>query len=277
LVVVITLIGMMAAIALPELMPVLMLNKLEGASRHVAAYGRGAMSYAGMMRATLIVKFDLGKQEYWTEKMPDAFAGVSDSLFSDEEDAVKGSDSASRRNPLIASSSSKNSTRQKGTDQLLGLLGRSDTAGTPGGAPEDGVTTRDRFDQFARAQMVVRAKQVKREGILDEIGPLFEEEFSLDEKKSEDKPMEITESMLARTSLPEGISFASIRLGSSISSSGVVEVEVSPLGLYEPVTIYLKDEDDTFFTVVLDPITNNVHFAKGKKEIEGEFAAGLKK
>ena len=58
----------------------------------------------------------------------------------------------------------------------------------------------------------------------------------------------------------------SVRVGSASYSKGEVSIEVTPLGLVDPVTFYIKGEEDDYFTVTWDPITGNVHIERGKKD-----------
>ncbi|NIA15837.1 MAG: hypothetical protein GWP08_17375, partial [Nitrospiraceae bacterium] len=46
--------------------------------------------------------------------------------------------------------------------------------------------------------------------------------------------------------------------------SGEVEIELSPVGLSEPVTFYLKNEDDDYFTIEWDAITGGARVESGK-------------
>jgi hypothetical protein len=56
----------------------------------------------------------------------------------------------------------------------------------------------------------------------------------------------------------------SVLVGTSKQGKGVVEIEVTPLGLNDPVEIYLKNESGDYYTVVWDPITGGARCQRGK-------------
>jgi prepilin-type N-terminal cleavage/methylation domain-containing protein len=263
LVVVITIIGIIAAVALPQFMPSIVLSRLDGAARHVAGYGRSAMAYVSLMRETIVVRFDLDKQEYWSVRRLDA----SDSIF-DEDEAEKDKKDKNGKDTDRYAKQEKSRRDPRG-DEFLNLLGRGeDSEGTTGfadiGVADGEDLMRRRFERFVQMQVMTRARQVKREGILSEIGPLFDKKFKLDEEEQEG--VEVMDPLLARTDLPDGIVIESITAGSTKYSRGEVEIELTPLGLLEPVTFYLKSEDGDYYTVAWDPITGNAPLEKGKKE-----------
>ena len=125
---------------------------------------------------------------------------------------------------------------------------------------------RDRFEQFVRAQLASRAKQVEHEGILDEIGPLFDKPFSLDNE--DDAWEEVKEPLLERTQLPDGVVLESLWVGGKEHSGGQVEIELTALGLAEPVVFHLTNEDGDYFTVTWDAITGVTRIERGKKPPE---------
>jgi hypothetical protein len=53
-------------------------------------------------------------------------------------------------------------------------------------------------------------------------------------------------------------------VGSVEHTTGVVEIEVSPLGLTDTVTFYLLRGDNDYYTVVWDPITGSSRLSRGK-------------
>ena len=260
---VIAVIALMATIALPQLMPAIVMSRLEGAARHVAGYGRSAMAQATLLRETIVVKVDLTNQEYWTIRRKDK----AESIF--EEDEKDKTDNEQKTKGKRGSSQKQPTTGDARNGEFLNLLGytASENDGTAWG--ESAMTgadlMRQKFDRFTRAQMLVRSRQVKRGGILDEIGPLFDKKFSLDDEKETEE--EVTDPLLARTSLPEGIKIESVSMAGNSHANGEVEIEITPLGLLEPVTFYIKGEDQAYYTVMWDPITGNVHIEKGKKDV----------
>jgi hypothetical protein len=120
------------------------------------------------------------------------------------------------------------------------------------------------IQQALQKSLEARAKNVPREGILDEIGPLFDEEFRLDDEEDETRE-EIKTSLLERTAMPSGVVVERIWLGSTEYEKGTVDIEVSPMGLYETVLIHVRGEDDDYYTVTWDPITGGAHLVRGKE------------
>jgi len=236
LVVVITVIGMIVAIATPQLLPAITFSRLEGAARHLAGFGRGALAHATLMREPITVVFDLDEQEYWVEHV----VIEEDSLFDEDEEGAEAE-----------------------PPDILDLLG-SDEEANEDEFLESADLMRERFDQFVRAQLEHRAEQVEHEGILDEIGPLFEgHEFSLDDE--EEKVEELKDPLLMRTALRANIEIVAVFLGSERQTGGEVRVELSALGLTEPVTFHLANEDEDYFTVVWDAVTGGARVERDQQ------------
>lgn len=247
LAVVIAVISVIAAVAAPYLMPAIFFSQLEGAARHAAGYGRSALAQAALMREPITVKFDLKKQEYWCEQRVQKESG----LFDEEDQPPPESDSVA---------SGMSATKTGDTTALFGEKKSPDEADI--NAADDMM--RQRFDAFVRAQLEGRAKQVKKEGILDEIGPLFEgKKFSLEDEQEEIE--ELKDPILERTRMPQGVVIESVVTGGSTKSSGEVTVELLPTGMTEPVTIYIRGEDDEYYTVTWDPIICGSRLEAGKK------------
>jgi len=242
LVVVMALIGMLAAVALPQLWPVIAFSKLEGAARHLAAYGRSAAAHCVLMREPITVKFDLETQEYWAVRQ----FHKSSTLFSEEDEEEE---------------------TAFGPAEVLDMLSGDEVPNAEEMALQGADMLRDRFDQFARMRMEAMSNNVKREGILDEMGPLFDDEFTLDEDDEEAEPVDSP--LLLRTTLPEEVLIESVRVGESTHSSGQVDIEFSPLGLYTPVVFCLRSGDDDYYTVVWDPIFGDAHVQEGKEDALG--------
>lgn len=254
MVIVVALIGVVTAIVLPYLMPAILFSRLEGAARHVAGFGKSAMAYSTLMRTPVTIKIDLDKQTYWAEER---VKKEEESIFDEDPEemakkAAEGGDDAS-------SSGS--------AEQFLDLMGRSDPEKVDPTQMEAGAQMlREQFERFARMQMEVRAKSVEKKGILDEIGPLFEKEFTLEDEEEEFQP--VKDPLLEKTILPEGVEIEGVEVGSESHSSGLVEFELSPIGFSDFITFYVKGEDDEYFTVTWDPVTGGTRLEEGKKEPE---------
>lgn len=239
LVVVIALIGIISAITFPQLLPVIAFSKLEGSARHLAGFGRSAVAYSTLMREPITVKFDLNEQEYWAVHQ---FGKIS-SLFDDDEEDLE---------------------ERMGPADMLDMLANDEMPDEADLLTSGADLLRERFEHFARVRMEALSSNVKREGILDEIGPLFDEEFTLDD---DEEDREIYDPVLMRTSLPAEVVIESIQVGDTHYAKGTVDVEFSPLGLYTPVVFHLRSEADEYYTVAWDPITGSAHLEEGKEDL----------
>ena len=119
-----------------------------------------------------------------------------------------------------------------------------------------------RFDELARHAVQGRATNVKHDGILDGVGDLFEEEFTLDDDEEEEE--EFVHPLLLRTRMPDDVIIEAVHVGEESHTKGTVEIEVSSLGLVEPVTFYVRTDEGDYYTVVWDPITGGSHLDEGK-------------
>jgi len=238
LVVVVTIMGMIVAIAAPQLLPVLIFSRLEGSARHLAAFGRAAQDHATLMREPITVVFDLEEREYWAERI----VVKKHSLFEKDEEE----EGAEAEPP-----------------DILDLMGSDDEADEEQ-LSKSADLMRDRFDQYVRAQLERQAELVEHEGILDEIDPLFEgREFSLDDE--EETIEEVDNPLLERTALPSGVDIAAIFLGEDRQTGQEVRIELSALGLAESVTFHLQNEDDDWFTVTWDAVRRGARVARDQQ------------
>ena len=247
MVVVCAIIGMIVAIALPQLMPALIFSRLDGAARHLAGYGSAAISYSTLTRQDITIKFDLGKGEYESYRVTRSETSGS-SLFKDSNTDTSGK----QDNPL------KN---DENNEDILDLMNRNGGKLSEEQLQASADVMRERFARYIKAQMIARARKVKKDdGILKDIGPLFEKPFKLDEE-SQEEPLK--ESLLEKTTLPEGVVIESIQIGTEEHTSGNVDIELTAMGLTERVTFCLKNEDDDYMTVVWDPVTASVSAKRG--------------
>lgn len=242
LVVVIALIGIVVGVAFPQLLPLIVFSQLEGSARHVAGYGRAAMSHCSLMREPITVIVDLDEGVYWARREMTGYAASH--LFDDEDEGEDGGERGDVLDLMHVRDDADEDARRQQMDR-----------------------ERERFDAFARIRLESSAKNVKREGILDEIGPLFDDEdFSL-EYTADEEDLELYEPLLLRTTLPPDVSFDSVRIGGDDYSSGEVEIAFSPLGLSTPVVFYLTNIDDDYYTVEWDPLTFGAHLWEGRQSI----------
>ncbi|MFP4173482.1 MAG: hypothetical protein ACLFV4_11285, partial [Candidatus Hydrogenedentota bacterium] len=120
----------------------------------------------------------------------------------------------------------------------------------------------EQMERFARLSTQSQLENVKTDSMLDGIGDFFDE-FRLDDEDEETE--EIRSGFLTRTRLPENVVIDSVRIAGSDHSSGVVEVDVTPMGLAESVVFYVRNPDDEYYTITWDPITGGSEITKGRE------------
>lgn len=229
------------AVAAPRLAPMVALSEHEGAARHLAGYGRAAMVHCAFMRQRITVKFDLEKQEVYAVEWESEEAGF---LRDEADEASEEEDGAAR-------------TAMLNPQELLALEDEQQIA-------DQAEALDASFERFVRLNMYTRTRNVKREGVLSDIGPLFEEDFTLRDDEGDDE-REIQDDLLRRTPLPKGVRIDSIVVGNDERFNGTVEVDVAPTGLLQPVRIYVANDRGDYYTVVWDAITGGTHLYDGKK------------
>lgn len=240
LVFVVGLIIVVLAIAMPRLMPVFAFSQLEGAARHIANYGRSTVAYSAFSQEPVTFRFDFQTGKYvvlrWVEK--------------EDESIFEGSDLAV-----------ENTQFELNAETALQL------ANQQGLSPEDRALQMIEFerqlDLAFRKSLEARAKNVPREGMLSEIDPLAEFDFSLDEEEEELRE-ELHTSTIEPTVLPEGVTMQSIRVGVEEFMEGTVDVEITPVGLTEEVVFLLMGSDGDTYSVAWDPITGGAHLSHGE-------------
>ncbi len=122
------------------------------------------------------------------------------------------------------------------------------------------------FNSRARQALTARAQRVvhDRQGILQDIGDLFEEDFRLDKHGEKIIPEEITDPLLTRTRVPQGVYIEYVQLGDLQYTEGIVEIELTPLGLGSDVEFSLMNEDGDVFVVTWDPVSGGATLTEGR-------------
>jgi len=237
LVFVVGLIVIVLAIAMPRLMPVFAFSQLEGSARHIANYGRSAIAYSAFSQEPVTFRFDFETGAYrtlrWIEK--------------EDESIFKGSDLAV-----------KNQIFELNAETALQLASQQGL--TPEERAAQTIEFERQLDLAFRKSLEARAKNVPRDGMLAEIDPLAEFEFSLDEGEEDDRE-EVETSTLSRTTLPEGVIMKSIRVGGEEFIEGSVDVEITPVGLTDEIVFVLQGSDGDTYSVAWDPITGGAHLS----------------
>lgn len=244
--VIILIIGSVAALALPQFMPLLLFSEVDGEARQLAQYGTAIVAEAALFGNDMTVHIDLAGQLYYAEEtiFPDA-------VTASEEEA----DHLSLFNDFRRSGNHSNAELK---DMLSGA--KDGNLRLAGGLPEDFDQAKANeqmaksFDQRHNQLIYKRALNVKQnESFLSEIGPLFEKGFSL----SWDEPyeQELTIPLLARHTLPPTVRIVSVTVGDKQHTGGVVSVSVTALGLQYPVSFQLCNDAGICFAVDWNSIT----------------------
>lgn len=262
LLMVIAIISVAMALALPNLMPAIVASEFESTARHLAAYGRGSMAHCALYQKRLTIHVDLNEQEYWAMTVPDPAA----SLFQmegegesdlDKKNAAITDEKAKEKKSFFSSSLSGPKTRKEKEREKRKI-----------------AEAFSEFDRFAAANMFDKAENVKHDsGFLDDIGPDLDQIMSdLDEVKIVSEPEEVSDPMLERTNLmgdrfskEQGIYIQSIEIGNESHSDGEVEISVTPVGLKEKVVFYLTNEDGEYLTIVWDAISGDARIFEGEE------------
>lgn len=244
--VIILIIGTVAALALPQFMPLLLFSEVDGEARQLAQYGTAIVAEAALFGNDMTVYIDLGGQVYYTMQTiyPDALDESGEavdylSMFNDFRKS--GQHSSAELKEMLGGAS-------QGNLRLAGDL------------PADFDTTKaneqmaKEFDQRHNQLIYKRALNVKQnESFLSEIGPLFDKEFKL--SWSEPYEEELSLPLLARHSMPQAVRITSVAVGAKQYSGGLVAVNVTPLGLQYPVSFQVCNDSGLCYTVDWNAVT----------------------
>ena len=256
--VVIFLIGLIAAVAFPQFAPLIAFSGLEREANHLAGYGRAAYARALLMRDLHVVRIDLDKQEYYTVHwvMPAAEGDAADPLADQDQwarlkDMQQGGMSSGDIGRLLRGDDAKSA----------GGLGDANSDFDPMLADEQ---LGDRFNAFARRATDERAKNViPEESFLDEVDIFDGEEFNLDD---EEPIEEMVDELTLEPVQLEDAWIQSVYVGDTEYRSGLVEIEITPLGFLEEATFLLANDDGDEYTVIWDPITGQSKAFEGRPD-----------
>lgn len=266
--VVVFIIGVLAAVAFPRFLPVLAFSQLEGSARHMANYGRAAIAEAALMRDDLVFYFDLNEQTFWCTRWiyPDPLLGEG------EAEALGGEGEMGQDQlALLNQFQSGGGFSAEEISQMLLDGQMSGVDGLPEGFDQELADKQmgDKFDRMARRALETRAKNViQDEGLLDEMGPLFDKQFSLDgEELEEPYEEEIEEPVLRRAMIPEDVTVTEIIVNGERYKKGIVDVPISPLGLLDEVVFYIVNGEGETYSVIWDPVLNSADLIDGKLDL----------
>jgi prepilin-type N-terminal cleavage/methylation domain-containing protein len=241
LTVVVLLIGMIAAVVGPQLLPALMTTQLEGTARHLANFGRAAMAQASLMNERIVIRFDLENQEYYAVHWTSSSEGEGEGGTEEEKPAMDESTMKLRMSTL--GKTREEIEQESGEEEQM----------------------RSEFDRMAQKALEAKYKNVEKEEMLDEVQLNFKE-FNLDKSEEVEEEVEedLTTPLLERTVMEDGVTIESVEIGGEESSKGS-EVEILPSGMLQPVIIYIKSEDGEYYTITWDPITGAGQIYPGKE------------
>lgn len=253
--VVVFLIGVIAAIAVPRLIPVIAFSELEGTARHVAGYGQGAMAHSALLRERVVVRVDLDAQEmfavHWIYPETDA-----EKALAEEPDQL--AKFAALRDQGIRSKADLAEKMLQG-GELSSLLG--------GDKEFDldlaGYQMDDRFNAFTRKALEARAANVKHNAdFLADAGNILGEEntFVLDAEEPEEE--ELADPVLRRMRPRGDARITGVEIDGEYLTRGVAEIEFSVLGLSQHVAFHIENGDDAY-TVIWDPVQARTRMVQG--------------
>lgn len=252
LMVVIAMIAIIVAIAMPQFLPIIIYSTHEGAARHLANYGRSAIAHATLDKETITVMIDLDNQEYWCERWPEPEPEEleEEGLF-DREDGLPEDDMELYRR---AQEELQLPEDERGSQEGEELLN------------EQTSRMAKQFNMRSRQALTARAERVVHDqrGILQGLGDLFEEDFQLDKHGEEIMPEEVTDPLLGRTRVPQGVYIEYVQMGDVQHIDGIVEIELTPLGLGSDVEFSLVNEDGDIFVVKWDPVSGSATLTEGR-------------
>lgn len=275
LMVVVLLMSIIAAVTFPRLYPAIAFTTLEGSAKHLGNYGRSAMAEAIMLQQDITVRIDLDEQSYAASRWVDPR-----DLEEQERKAMEGEEDMLGRLSELKADPSVERFGGRGTSprQLAGTGKEYQRYMATfesffGDIPEDFDTEladrqmMDRFDRFERRLTLARAANVKHEKFLDEFDLFGDKDFELD-ADSEPVEMEVENPILLPVNLPSGVKIEAVCVDGVTHKRGVVEIELSPIGLSSKVGFHVVNEDGDYYTVHWDPTLGGAKIRRGKEPID---------
>lgn len=246
--------SIITAVALPQLMPLLVFSELEGQARKLTHYGSAVMAEAALFGSELTVYMDLDEQQVY----------VTQTIYPSEDE--EGEEEVDHMQMFSDFRRSGEYSSEELTEMLAGTSGGNLRAS--GDLPEEfdpaeaDAQMKGHLDSRHHQILYKRAQNVKQDAsFLSEIGPLFEEEFAL--SFAEPYEEELTEPLLERIRLPEGVRLDEVYLNGESMTRGVGEVQVTSLGLEQPVVLFVCNEEECF-TITWNPLTGRGSMEQGR-------------
>ncbi len=256
---VVFILALLMSIAMPRLMPAMLSSQLEGSARHIANFGRSAVAYSAMNHEPITVRFDLANREYYSLRWADEQYGLESGMESAGLSGIEGKN----RMGLTLSEDKQSNGLSTGT---TGDLPIKDLIAT--GTAEDLEANREEvqyeLDRSFERSLIAQARSVPQQSLLD-TDDMLEKDFSLSTEEDEEQREEVQDALLDHGYLPDEIVIESVMLSGELFSEGIVDIEITPIGLSESVAFILRGPKDEYFTVEWDPITGGAHMVRGKE------------
>lgn len=252
-------IALALSIAMPSLLPAMLSSQLEGSARHLANYGRSVVAYSALNHEPVTVRIDLANGEYYCLNWSEEDLAIRSGMESAGLSGIEGKNSMGlTRDPnKQANGLSTGKTGQMTVQELLSQ-----------GTPEDLEFERDavqyELDMVFHRSLIAQARNVPTQSLLD-VNPLLEQDFSLTLEGKQEQREEVQDALIGHSRVPDDVVIESILLGGEEIAEGVVDIEVTPIGLSQTVSFFLKSARGEYYTVQWDPITGGSHLIRGKE------------
>ena len=285
--VVILLIAILATIAIPRLMPLLVLTNHESGAGQLVGFGRTAMSHAALAHTDVFVMVNLDSQEYWAEVLPEAAAtrNTFDTYVEEQEQEEDEREDYMPENEEELLASTKRilqlrlEERAKSKKDYTPPPSDEEEDYTGPNVPDDEEmqddileeqteTMMERFADSTRTTVTARARRVEHDETYDLVLATDEdnmyrepdEEDLLDEEGEQISRQELTLPFLQRTKVSKPLFLESVVVGENEYTEGTVEIELTPLGLNTPVAFYLASDDGDLYVIHWDPVTGGAWY-----------------
>lgn len=260
LMVVVLLIAMIASAAAPRLLPALTMTEHENEARHLVGFGRAAIAHSAMVHAPIRVRINLDTQEYWAEVLPnyvETTGGTSSSNSTsynedDENWMPEGDQELSQATHQILKGDEVEQDYTSDEEQGKILDKQRDTM-------------KDSFNSMAGNTLYARALRVKHdEGDFVREDSLFGRDRERDEDDEAMQPTPVNDPLLVTHRVLDSVFIDTVIVAGEEYKEGIVDIEISPLGLDSEVTFALFNEDEDLMIVIWDPMTATAWY---KREI----------
>ncbi|HIA47009.1 MAG TPA: type II secretion system protein [Candidatus Hydrogenedentes bacterium] len=253
LMVVILLMAMLASVAMPRLLPLITLTEHQNEARHLVSYGRAAMAHAALAHENIVVRIDLDMQEYWVESQPDVYEEpekIDDDPYGEDDEWIPEDPyELQQASQTILMGEDAEQEYQNEEDQNK-ILDR-----------QKEMMQKD-FASMARNSLFARARRIHHDE--DELYG-DDSRFRVDEEEEMDfygegGPNLASSALLSKHRVIETVFIESVSLGEDAYTGGIVDIELSPLGLSTNVSMVLINEENDVMIVHWDPLTGNAWF-----------------